>query len=280
MEKIILAGDGHGCLSAYLGIKNSFQKIEIITNTKEIFANIKKSQDIFIEDPFQSNANIFLSAGYKPLIKQDLIDTKKCLNIHYALLPKYRGMHPVVWGILDNEEYLGWTLHEIDIGVDSGPLVYQYYSKNDGIRTAWSYVLEFDKNIEENLSWIMQSYLNKKLLPKEQDHKKAIWGFKRNLDDCRIDFSLTCDQIKNLFRVLNPPYPYPFIVYKDKKLSVTDYDLFQSSHSSLTLGRVANIDNIGAYIRIKDGYLIVKKLIDQDGKLINYYDNLKIGVRL
>jgi len=280
MEKIILAGDGHGCLSTYLGIKNSFKIIEIITNTKEIFIDAKRSVDIFIDNPFQSDASIFLSAGYKPLLKQDLINAKKCLNIHYAILPRYRGMHPVVWGILDNEEYLGWTLHEIDAGVDSGPIIYQYRSKNDGIRTAWSYVLEFDKNIEQNISSVLKLYLNSELIPRKQDQKEAIWGFKRNLDDCKIDFSSTCNQMVNFFRALNPPYPYPFIFYKDKRFYITEYEIFQSSQSALTNGRVANIDDIGAYIRIKDGYLIVKKMIDEDKRSINYYDIFKIGVRL
>ena len=276
---LILAGDGHGCLSTYKGLQKSFQKIDIITNTKEIFADIR-STDKFVLSPYESSAKVFLSAGYSSIIKEDLLNIKKCLNIHYAVLPRFRGIHPVVWGILDNEKNLGWTLHEMDLYIDSGPIIYQYIVENDFVRTAWSYVIEFDKNIEQNIADILTNYLQGEIQPVKQDHSKAIWGFKRNLDDCKIDFSQNSIFIKNFFRALNTPYPYPFFCIGNQKIFVTSYDIFESQESSLTYGRVANIDSNGVYIRIKDGYLIVKEAIDENKSLYDFRQFLRIGKRL
>lgn len=278
-DNIILAGEGHGCVAVYLGIKDYFRSVHILTKQKDDFYPIRSS-DKFIESPFHSDSNVFLSAGYRPLIKDDLIQLKKCLNIHYACLPRYRGMHPIVWGILDDEKFLGWTLHEIDIGMDSGKIVYQYKVENDRVKTAWNYMLEFDQELQNNIGKILIDYLNNKIEAKEQDHQKAIWGFKRNLKDCEISFSMTHDQIKRFFRALSPPYPYPFIMHKEQKLQITKYDLFYAPSEMLTLGRVANIDQNGIYIRTKDGYLIIKEALDDNNKLLDLRSLFRIGSRL
>ena len=66
----------------------------------------------------------------------------------------------------------------------------------------------------------------------------------------------------------------------NQKIFVTSYDIFESQESSLTCGRVANIDSNGVYIRIKDGYLIVKEAIDENKSLYDFRQFLRIGKRL
>ena len=48
-----------------------------------------------------------------------------CLNIHPALLPKYRGRYSTVHAIFNGEKYTGVTLHWMDSGMDSGPIIMQ-----------------------------------------------------------------------------------------------------------------------------------------------------------
>ncbi len=47
------------------------------------------------------------------------------LNCHSGLLPKYRGMDVVEWAILESKEepQIGLTLHFMDRGVDTGPIL-------------------------------------------------------------------------------------------------------------------------------------------------------------
>ena len=48
-----------------------------------------------------------------------------CLNLHTALLPKYRGLMPTFWVLKNNEEYTGVSVFYVDKGIDSGPIVVQ-----------------------------------------------------------------------------------------------------------------------------------------------------------
>lgn len=44
------------------------------------------------------------------------------LNVHFSLLPKYRGAAPVQWALLNGEKTTGVTLFWLDQGMDTGPV--------------------------------------------------------------------------------------------------------------------------------------------------------------
>jgi methionyl-tRNA formyltransferase len=48
---------------------------------------------------------------------------KGWINVHYSLLPKYRGAAPVQHAILNREEFTGVSIFQLDKGMDSGPLL-------------------------------------------------------------------------------------------------------------------------------------------------------------
>ena len=60
------------------------------------------------------------------LLKQPLIDAfaGRMLNIHLGLSPYYRGAGTNFWPLVNGEpEYCGATIHFLDIGVDTGPII-------------------------------------------------------------------------------------------------------------------------------------------------------------
>lgn len=60
------------------------------------------------------------------LLKQPLIDTfpRGIINIHLGLSPYYRGAGTNFWPLVNREpEYCGATIHFLDIGVDTGPII-------------------------------------------------------------------------------------------------------------------------------------------------------------
>ncbi|MDB4851845.1 formyltransferase family protein, partial [Flavobacteriaceae bacterium] len=50
---------------------------------------------------------------------------KGCINLHTALLPKYRGLMPTFWVMKNNEKYTGVSVFFVDEGIDSGPIIVQ-----------------------------------------------------------------------------------------------------------------------------------------------------------
>jgi methionyl-tRNA formyltransferase len=58
----------------------------------------------------------------KPLLN---IAPKGCINLHTAMLPKYRGLMPTFWVMKNNEKYTGVSVFFVDEGIDSGPIIVQ-----------------------------------------------------------------------------------------------------------------------------------------------------------
>jgi methionyl-tRNA formyltransferase len=64
--------------------------------------------------------------GCSRIIRENIINIPKIgtLNAHPGLLPKYRGVYPIRWAIYNGDE-IGVTVHFIDKGVDTGPILAQ-----------------------------------------------------------------------------------------------------------------------------------------------------------
>lgn len=95
--------------------------IEII----EAGENINALQELEVLASY--DADIFLSITGNQIFKRPLIDLPRLgiLNLHTALLPKYRGLMPTFWVLKNREKETGVSVFWVDEGIDSGPIVVQ-----------------------------------------------------------------------------------------------------------------------------------------------------------
>ena len=92
---------------------------------------------IDIQGSINSKKNLNILKSYSPellisilgnqIFKKPLINLapKGCINLHTALLPKYRGLMPTFWVLKNNERYTGVSVFFVDEGIDSGPIIVQ-----------------------------------------------------------------------------------------------------------------------------------------------------------
>ena len=71
---------------------------------------------------------VFTGGG---LIRKNILAIPRLgvLNCHSGLLPRYRGMDTLEWALLEADDALpriGLTLHFMDVGVDTGPILRQH----------------------------------------------------------------------------------------------------------------------------------------------------------
>lgn len=73
-----------------------------------------------------SSCDLAISFGYRRMLKADVLATARrpVLNLHIAYLPWNRGAHPLFWAAYDGTP-AGVTIHEIDSGIDTGPICFQ-----------------------------------------------------------------------------------------------------------------------------------------------------------
>lgn len=72
------------------------------------------------------DAEFLVSYGYKHIIRPWVIELfpARIINLHISLLPWNRGADPNLWSILENTPK-GVTIHLVDSGVDTGPILFQ-----------------------------------------------------------------------------------------------------------------------------------------------------------
>src|SRR5207237_3183559 len=73
------------------------------------------------------NADVAVVVAYGKILPQEFLDAPRrgCINVHFSLLPKYRGAAPVNWAIVNGEHETGVTTMQIDEGLDTGAILLQ-----------------------------------------------------------------------------------------------------------------------------------------------------------
>lgn len=70
-----------------------------------------------------AGAGALAVAAYGQILGEDVLGGWPCINVHYSLLPAYRGAAPVERALMDTAEVTGVTIMQIDAGLDTGPII-------------------------------------------------------------------------------------------------------------------------------------------------------------
>lgn len=111
----------------YFDSTKSVKKVLLKNNVTEIelLKSINHISSIKIIESFKPDLLVSIQGNeiFKtPIIK---LAKKGCINLHTALLPKYRGLMPTFWALKNNEKYTGVSVFFVDEGIDSGPIIVQ-----------------------------------------------------------------------------------------------------------------------------------------------------------
>ena len=78
-----------------------------------------------LQEIYQMKELVFFSMEFDQILKPERFIDARFYNIHFSLLPKYRGMYTSALPILYGEKQSGVTLHRIDRGIDTGDIIAQ-----------------------------------------------------------------------------------------------------------------------------------------------------------
>lgn len=279
--KVLLAGEGHGFHALLQGFSLSNEEIWVLPNTgdKEI-PNYLKIENRSGLDLVASDYDYVITSGLRKKIQSETLKKSVFINIHYAKFPQYRGMHSIVWALLNGEQTIGITIHEMDENFDSGPIIWQCEILT-GDKSSWELMTECDQYIADNISKIMYKYFSKELTSRPQDHQYATYVGKRNLEDCRIDWNeWDAVSFERYLRALVEPYPLPFFEYNKRIYSIQKAKVIRRDYIEIN-GHVVSLTDNSVLVKIRGGLLEIFDLKQQDNVSVkaNHVLN-KVGIRL
>jgi methionyl-tRNA formyltransferase len=163
--------------------------------------------------------DIIVVVAYGQIIPSAIIDLPrhKSLNVHFSLLPKYRGAAPVQWAILKGEEKTGVTIFELNERMDEGDILSQL-EMTIGKR-------ENARELEERLSRLGADLLVDTLetidqvphLP--QDPTRATLAPRLHKDQGRIDWAKDAISIDRMVRAFSP-WPGAFTFLRGQRIII------------------------------------------------------------
>jgi phosphoribosylglycinamide formyltransferase-1 len=86
----------------------------------------RRNRDEAMADWLTANGvELVVCAGYMHLLTKPFLDRFPCLNVHPSLLPDFPGSHAVEEALAAAAAETGVTIHFLDEGVDTGPVITQ-----------------------------------------------------------------------------------------------------------------------------------------------------------
>jgi methionyl-tRNA formyltransferase len=85
------------------------------------------NDEAFLNQLRQLEPDVVVSAAAPQIFRKGILSLPKqgCINVHSALLPKYRGMLPSFWVLANGETETGVTVHYMDEKLDNGEILLQ-----------------------------------------------------------------------------------------------------------------------------------------------------------
>lgn len=150
-----------------------------------------------------------------------------CVNVHFSLLPEYRGAAPVNWAIINGAEKTGVTTLFIEKELDAGPILLQSQTQIKPSETAPDLMRRLSIDGAELLSTTLAKL--DEITPRLQEHSKATFAPVLKKEDGLIDWSWSAAAIERRVRGLQPwPNAYTyfrgqhFIIWRAEPLDAKD----------------------------------------------------------
>lgn len=170
------------------------------------------------------------------------------LNVHDSLLPAYAGFAPLIWALINGEHEVGVTAHMMNEDLDAGDIVLQWPVPVEPTDTTADL---FHKTVElfgpitvQGLALVESGSADR--VP--QDRSKASFFHKRSVEDSRIDWTWSAEELERLVRAQSDPYPNAFTIHNGQTLRIVSAAVSRGRYGG-TPGRI--------FIREGDGVVIV-----------------------
>lgn len=192
------------------------------------------------------NLDLSIVVAYGKILPEELINAPKLgsINIHYSLLPKYRGASPVESAILNGDAETGVTIQQMEFKMDTGPILAVEKTEIGGSEKA----PELRKRLIEIggklLVKTLPDIFTGNISSNPQDESSATYCTKIKKEDGQIDLDSEPVANYNRFRAY-AHWPRTFFFKENKRYIITD----------------ATLEN---------NKFVIKKVIPENGKEIEW----------
>ena len=185
----------------------------------EVRQPLKIKTDEAFEEFQTLNADAAIVVAYGRILPERWLTAFRlgAINVHFSLLPKYRGAAPVNWAIANGEDETGVTTMQMDAGLDTGDILVQRSTPITPEENAVDLMGRLSTVGAEVLIETLSTLRD--LQPQPQDHSAATFAPMMKKEDGLIDWSRPAVEIANRVRGFQP-FPTSFTYERGTRLTI------------------------------------------------------------
>lgn len=217
-----------------------------------------------IDDLGQYAVDMLIAANYPRLVPRRFLDSLPCLNTHWSLLPRWRGVHPTAWAMINGDERIGLTVHQMTDEFDAGGTLRQK-SVQVTAETDFNQLHEELAELQADaVVEVVEAYLHTgELVAEPQDESQATYVPQRVPEDGIIQWDWPARRLAGLVRALPlPKYPGAFTFCEGRKLILCSASVAEGPAYYSTLGQVVRVlDDGSVWVKAGDTCLAVHEVM-------------------
>ena len=181
----------------------------------------ERLDEAFFQEFLEYKINVSIVVAYGSILPERFIDAPQfgTLNVHYSLLPRYRGASPVEASILAGDRETGIAIQKMVRSLDSGPLIAEKKVPLDEHLTAPELREHLSVVGAELLNETLPKYLTGLLTPTPQIDSDATFCTKIQKEDGFLDLSTNPTYLYRKYRAYYEwPRTFFFFEQNNKKV--------------------------------------------------------------
>lgn len=268
-----------------LAMHNAYQSLEETADTLGLTtyrpSNIHDPGFMECIDALQPH--LIVSVSYHGIFRQPWQKKypDRIINAHLAPLPKYRGRSPLNWAIINGETHTALTVHFIDEGIDTGPIIIQeqipIYHEDKAIDVLLRALPLFPKLVQSSIEKIESG----RIMFNNHQNENGTYFPKRNPEDGLINWQTECTKdIYNKIRALSHPYPGAYSYYADRQIIFETAKISKDPQRISPVGGlvIARTQGNGVQVTTADGWLEISGIRIGDDE-VPAGEQIKVGGR-
>lgn len=191
----------------------------------------------------------------------------KSVNVHFSILPKYRGAVPIQKAILEGEQETGITFMLMSEGLDEGDILEIYKEPIHSTDTNLSLRERLVKKSATVIGDVLQRWIDGEITPQKQDNSKATYCWQRDISKENAEIKWNEMEPKYIERMVRAMIPWPVAW---SKLDMNEQDSLKEKGMKLF-----EVEEVATNSSLKPG-----TLYSRDGMLLFSTKNTNISIRV
>ena len=167
--------------------------------------------------------DVIVVAAFGQIMPQAVLDIPRhgCINVHFSLLPRFRGASPVSAAILAGDEFAGVSIMLMDRGLDTGPILTRAAIPVSARDTTGSLTFKLSQVAARLLQEVLSRWLRGQITPQAQDETAATLSGSISKEEGEIDWNLPAVDLWRQVRAFHP-WPGSYTSWQGKQLKIIE----------------------------------------------------------